>query len=76
MLKLVHELGALGIETSYLGRQDNPAEIVAAVAECNADAIELCLSGGASVMLLRELLRELARAGRRDVSLVVHRLWT
>jgi hypothetical protein len=30
--------------------------------------------GAGSVMLLRELLRELTNIGRRDVSIVVHRV--
>jgi transcription antitermination factor NusA-like protein len=49
--------------------------IAAVAATQRADAVELCVgSGGGKVPLLRELLRELIRIGRRDVSIVVHRV--
>src|SRR4051812_26602308 len=69
---LTQSLFALGIQAKYLGREDSAHRIAAAVANERADAVELCLGGG-GVPLLRELLRELARVGRRDVSIVVHR---
>ena len=62
------------METVYLGREGNAARIAAVVVDERADAIEVCLTGGGGVMLLRELLRELARAGRSDVSIRVHRI--
>jgi methylmalonyl-CoA mutase cobalamin-binding subunit len=66
-------LGELGVETIYLGAEDR-AHHIAAVADAEAaDAVELCLVGGGGILLLRELLRELIRIGRRDVSIVVHR---
>jgi methylmalonyl-CoA mutase cobalamin-binding subunit len=61
------------VETVYLGREANAARIAAVVVDERADAVEVCLTGGGAVMLLRELLRELTRAGRRDVSIGVHR---
>lgn len=69
---LVASLGAIGIEAVYLGREESAQRIATAVAEENADAVELLLAAG-GVLLLRELLRELIRLGRRDVSIVVHR---
>jgi hypothetical protein len=37
--------------------------------------VELCLArSGGGVLVLRELLRELTELGRRDVSIVVHRV--
>jgi hypothetical protein len=44
------------------------------VAEDKIDAVELCLTPGSGVPLLRELLRELIRIGGRDVSIVVHKV--
>jgi methylmalonyl-CoA mutase cobalamin-binding subunit len=70
---LVEALGGLGIETTYLGWEDSAQRIAAAAVEQRADAVELCLAGARGVLLLRELLRELIRVGRRDVSIVVHR---
>lgn len=62
------------METVYLGREGNAARIAAVVVDERADAVEVCLTGGGGVMLLRELLRELTYAGRRDVSIGVHRI--
>jgi methylmalonyl-CoA mutase cobalamin-binding subunit len=70
---LVERLGELGVETMYLGREQSAHRIAAVVVEERADAVELCLEGLGGVSLLRELLRELIRVGRRDVSIVVHR---
>jgi methylmalonyl-CoA mutase cobalamin-binding domain/chain len=70
---LVRSLSELGVETVYLGVEDDPCRIAAAVAEEGADTVELCLNGG-GVMLLRRLLGELGEVGRRDVSIVLHRL--
>ena len=62
-----------GIEPIYVGRERSPAQIArTAVAEA-ADAVELCLGAG-GVLIIRELLRELDRIGRRDISLVLHRM--
>lgn len=72
-LALVDALQALGIETMYLGREESASVLAATAVNVQADAVELCLAGGGSVLLLRELLRELVREGRRDVSIVVHR---
>jgi methylmalonyl-CoA mutase cobalamin-binding domain/chain len=66
-------LRTMGIDTCYLGRESSPRRIAAAVVEEQADAVELCLAGGAGVRLLRELLHELTSRDRRDVSIVVHR---
>jgi hypothetical protein len=55
-----------------LGREQDGRRIAAAAARENADAVEVVLLGG-GVLLLRELLRELIRIGRRDVSIVAHR---
>jgi methylmalonyl-CoA mutase cobalamin-binding subunit len=70
---LLESLGKLGVETVYLGRGDSAEQIAAAVAQQRADAVELCLTGPGGVLLLRELLRQLIKIGRRDVSIVVHR---
>lgn len=71
---LVESLAKLGVETTYLGSEQDAHQIAAAVVEKRADAVELCLAGGGGVLLLRELLRELIQIGRRDVSIVVHRV--
>jgi methylmalonyl-CoA mutase cobalamin-binding domain/chain len=67
-------LAEIGVETTYLGREQTAERIARAAADERADAVELCLSQDAGVQLLRELLRELIRIGRRDVSIVVHRI--
>lgn len=69
---LDRSLRELGIQTTYLGGPENARGIAAAVAEEQADTVELCLGRG-GVTLLRDLLRELSRSGRRHVSIVVHR---
>jgi methylmalonyl-CoA mutase cobalamin-binding domain/chain len=71
--RLIGSLADLGIEARYLGRETNARDIASAAAEQGADAIEVCLTGGGGVILLRDLLRELIAIGRRDVSIVVHR---
>ena len=73
-LSLTDSLDQLGVETVYLGREGDAARIAAVVVDEQADSVEVCLTGGGGVMLLRELLRELTRAGRRDVSICVHRI--
>jgi methylmalonyl-CoA mutase cobalamin-binding subunit len=71
---LAESLSALGLDTTYVGRMEDPARIAEAVAAERADTVELWLArGGAGVLLLRALLRELIEIGRRDVSIVVHR---
>ena len=70
---LAQSLAELGIETTCLGREDDPSRIAAAVVRVQADAVELCLTGTCGVAMLRDLLRELVEIGRRDVSIVVHR---
>ena len=42
--------------------------------EARADAVEVCISGAASITPLRELLGELNRLDRRQVGIVVHRV--
>jgi methylmalonyl-CoA mutase cobalamin-binding subunit len=71
---LVKSLGQFGVEATYLGREDCPERIAAAVGEQGADAVELCLGQAGGVLLLRSLLRELGDRGRRNVSIVVHRV--
>jgi hypothetical protein len=72
---LVDSLASLGVQTTSLGREECAHRIAAAVASEHADAVELCLPrDGASVALLRSLLRELTEIGRRDVSIVVHKV--
>jgi hypothetical protein len=62
------------VSTRYVGRECDPERIVEVVVDEGADTVELCLAGNAGgVLLLRELLRRLIEAGRRDVSIVVHR---
>jgi methylmalonyl-CoA mutase cobalamin-binding subunit len=70
---LVRSLDELGVEAVYLGRLDCARSMAAVAAEREADAIELCVERGC-VRLLRDLLRALIDLGRRDVSVVVHRI--
>jgi methylmalonyl-CoA mutase cobalamin-binding subunit len=62
------------VDALYLGRVDSAEQIATAVSDEQAHAVELCLSGTGGVLLLRSLLRELISIGRRDVSIVVHRV--
>jgi methylmalonyl-CoA mutase cobalamin-binding domain/chain len=71
---LAQSLRKTGIEIVYVGRKLNAPEIAASAIEAGADAVEVCLAGGGGVRLLRELLRELDRLGRREVGIVVHRV--
>jgi methylmalonyl-CoA mutase cobalamin-binding domain/chain len=71
---LTESLGELGVEATYVGHHESAASIAAKVAEERADAVELCMCGSAGVPLLRDLLRQLLEIGRRDVSIVVHRV--
>ena len=71
---LAASLRQVGIEALYLGRQDDPRRIAASVVDEQADAIEICLGPRGGVSLLRQLLHELTDAGRRDVTIVVHRM--
>lgn len=71
---LVNSIAAFGVQTHYLGNESNASRIVAAVTRHQADAIDLCVAQPGCVLLLRQLLRELMDAGRRDVSIVVHRI--
>jgi hypothetical protein len=71
---LARSLSKLGVETVYLGREDEPARLAAAIVRERADSVELWLEGGAAgVRVVRELLRHLVVLGRGDVSIVVHR---
>jgi methylmalonyl-CoA mutase cobalamin-binding subunit len=71
---LEQSLVELGIETTYIGMEDDARRIAAVAAEQRADSVEVCLMRGTpGVLLLRQLLRELVEFGRRDVSIVVHR---
>jgi hypothetical protein len=71
---LERSLIELGVQTRYLGRENDASRIANAVVNEGADAVELCLASGTSgVLLLRGLLRKLIEFGRRDVSIVVHR---
>jgi methylmalonyl-CoA mutase cobalamin-binding subunit len=73
--KLTESLSALDIETICLGEVDSAVSIATVVSEQRADAVELCLcDGAAGVPLVRDLLRELIRRDRHDVSIVVHRV--
>jgi methylmalonyl-CoA mutase cobalamin-binding subunit len=71
---LLESLDQLGVQTVYLGMEESAQRIVAAVVKERADAVELCLGGSGGVLVLRGLLRELIQIGRRDVSIVVHRV--
>jgi hypothetical protein len=72
--RLLQSLGDLGVETVYLVGEDSAGRIAEVVAREEADAVELFLVGRGGVPLLRELLRELTRVGRRAVSIVPHRV--
>ena len=71
---LIRSLESAGINTLYLGRETDAVQIAAAAANADADAVEVCVAGCGAVILLRELLHELKAVGRRDVSIVVHRV--
>jgi methylmalonyl-CoA mutase cobalamin-binding subunit len=70
---LLNSLGEAGIDVLYLGRQRCASRIAASAAATRADSVEVCMADGFGVVVLRELLRELTRLNRREVSLVVHR---
>jgi len=72
--QLLALLAELGVETTYAGRNESAGSIASVAVEAHADTIELCLGRGMGVKLLRDLLRELVELGRRDVSIVVHRM--
>jgi methylmalonyl-CoA mutase cobalamin-binding subunit len=75
VLALVESLDKLGVEATYLGREERPDRIAASVVEHRADSVELCWLGGRGlVLLLRVLLRELVRADRSQACVVVHRI--
>jgi hypothetical protein len=71
---LVRSLTEVGFETINLGREESAPRIAAIAATEQADTVELCLARPGGVLLLRALLRELIDVGRRDVSIVVHRI--
>jgi methylmalonyl-CoA mutase cobalamin-binding subunit len=71
---LAQSLHDAGIATEYLGRESSARRVSAAAVVGRADAIEVCLPGAGGVRFLRELLSELNAAGRRQVSIVVHRI--
>ena len=71
---LAGSLGETGVEIVYLGTQGSGRRIAASAAEAGVDAVEVCVAGGGGVAVLRDLLRELTRLGRREISIVVHRL--
>jgi methylmalonyl-CoA mutase cobalamin-binding subunit len=71
---LTRSLDEAGVEATYLGRGDDMAHVAAVVCEQGADTVELCLGPVGGVVVLRRLLRELTEAGRREVSIVVHRI--
>jgi methylmalonyl-CoA mutase cobalamin-binding subunit len=73
-MQLVRSLEEIGIQTSYKGRVDDPKRIAAAVRDEGADAVEICLGADGAVMVLLELLHQLTVVGRRDASIVVHRI--
>jgi methylmalonyl-CoA mutase cobalamin-binding subunit len=71
---LAGALKATGVEIVYLGREECARTIAASAAETGADSVEVCVAGGgAAVLLLRALLRELRGVRRPEVSVVVHR---
>jgi methylmalonyl-CoA mutase cobalamin-binding subunit len=72
-LALAGSLEELGIEATYLGKEEDTRRIAAAAVQTGADAVELCLSEGRGVVVLRELLRALIEVDRSDVSIVVHK---
>jgi methylmalonyl-CoA mutase cobalamin-binding subunit len=71
---LAASLGEAGIEIRYLGAETSVRRIAASVVEIRADAVEVCLAGRGGLALLRDLLRELRRVDRHEVSLVVRRV--
>jgi methylmalonyl-CoA mutase cobalamin-binding domain/chain len=73
--RLAEALRRLGVDASYAGEVDCGRRIATAAVEAGAHSVELCLHrGGGGIALLRQLLHELDEMGRRDVSIVVHRI--
>lgn len=70
---LARALRELGVETTYIGKENDARRVVSAAVDHRADAIELCVIEGGGVPLLRQLVRELTSVGRRDLSIVVHK---
>lgn len=68
------ELNATGFEALYVGEEQSAHRIAEIAAAENADAIELCLGTHGGVRILRDLVRELDRLSRRQVSVVIHRI--
>jgi len=74
-LALAESLHKLGVEATYLGREQRAVRIAAVVVQEGADSVGLCWLGGRGlVQLLRGLLSELARVDRTHVCVVVHRI--
>jgi methylmalonyl-CoA mutase cobalamin-binding subunit len=71
---LTRSLTEAGVEISYIGREHNARRIAVAAADAEADAVEVCVAGGGSVVLVRELLRELKSMDGGGISIVVHRV--
>jgi methylmalonyl-CoA mutase cobalamin-binding domain/chain len=71
---LAESLTKAGIHTAYLGAERTAAEIASTAQQQDVDAVELCLAGTGGVLIIRELLQALREIGRRDVSIVVHRV--
>jgi methylmalonyl-CoA mutase cobalamin-binding subunit len=64
----------MGFDVTYMGHEMSGRSIAATAVEAGADSVEICLARSGGVLVLRELLRELTSAGRRDTSIVVHRI--
>jgi methylmalonyl-CoA mutase cobalamin-binding subunit len=71
---LLASLREFGVTTRYLGREQSARRIAQVVRDEHADTVELCLAGGGGLSLLRDLLHEFVESGRRDVSIVPHRV--
>jgi methylmalonyl-CoA mutase cobalamin-binding subunit len=71
---LTDSLSGFGVEATYVGIHEDAEPIAAAAVAARADSVEVCLRRGTGIPILRDLLRELIRIGKREVSIVVHRV--
>jgi methylmalonyl-CoA mutase cobalamin-binding subunit len=71
---LANSLRDAGRDVVCIGRQADASVIATLAVQRGADVIELCVARTAGVRIVRELLRELTKAQRGSVSIVVHRI--
>ena len=70
---VVSSLRDAGIEILNLGHEASARRIATFAADAGADSVEVCVSRGGGLVLLRDLLRELKGLDEQGISIVVHR---